>query len=103
MSEQVNELLAEREKTHGSYADTADLAVHLRDSIKYHNGLVAKNNALRNAQQHAVDMICTKLARIACGDALLAEHWRDIAGYATLAADDLERWRRELPEAENDG
>jgi hypothetical protein len=30
-------------------------------------------------------MICVKLARIACGDATERDHWRDIAGYATLA------------------
>jgi hypothetical protein len=35
-------------------------------------------------------MICSKLARLACGDADHVDSWHDIAGYATLVVKDLE-------------
>ena len=36
-------------------------------------------------------MILHKVARIMAGNPKEADHWRDIAGYATLAVKELER------------
>jgi hypothetical protein len=34
-------------------------------------------------------MIVVKIARICAGDATCADHWRDLAGYASLAGRNL--------------
>jgi len=39
---------------------------------------------------HALQMITTKLSRIACG-ANLQDHWLDIAGYSLIAAEVCEK------------
>lgn len=38
-------------------------------------------------QLEALDMICLKLSRIVTGRAMFRDHWKDIAGYAGLAAE----------------
>jgi hypothetical protein len=40
---------------------------------------------LSSTQLEALDMICSKLARIVCGDPNEPDHWHDIGGYAKLA------------------
>lgn len=46
---------------------------------------------MRDYQREAIEMICHKLARIVNGDPYYADSWTDIAGYAKLVADRLER------------
>ena len=41
-------------------------------------------------------MICNKLARIACGDPMYEDSWRDIAGYAMLATRWLENYNGQV-------
>jgi hypothetical protein len=41
--------------------------------------------------EEALSHICTKLSRIANGDAQHVDNWLDIAGYATLVALELEK------------
>jgi len=41
--------------------------------------------------QEALDVICGKIARIIAGDPYHSDHWRDIAGYATLIQNILEK------------
>jgi hypothetical protein len=76
-------LLAARQITHGDFARTAALA----QAIKAAFGDCAAR--LSAPQREALDQIATKLARILCGDANHADHWRDLAGYARLAAASL--------------
>jgi hypothetical protein len=40
-------------------------------------------------QREALDMICSKMARIMNGDPNYVDSWEDIAGYATLVANRL--------------
>jgi hypothetical protein len=70
-----------RRETHGPFAETADLAVWL--------ALECSPPSEREpySVQHAREMICAKLARIAKGDPMHEDHWRDIAGYASLVAE----------------
>ena len=42
-----------------------------------------------HTQREALQMIASKLARIASGDANHQDSWIDIAGYAKLAADSI--------------
>lgn len=77
-------LLNTREGTHGDYRKTAETAQALK-------GVLADAARLPRADmRESVDLICTKLARIFNGDATEPDHWRDIAGYATLVAERLE-------------
>ena len=75
----TEDILNEREKTHGKYSDVAykfnQLKAFLIDSPEVD---------LEPKQELAVLMICLKLARIVCGDPTHEDHWDDIAGYAML-------------------
>ena len=53
-------------------------------------GISTHPNTLSYQQLEALEMICHKIARIVAGDPDFADHWRDIAGYATLVANELE-------------
>lgn len=75
-------ILQEREKTHGDFRKMAVVA-HCLKTVVYTNA--GANMTL--AQREALDMICTKLARILCGNPLEKDHWVDIAGYANLGAE----------------
>jgi len=79
----TNSLLNEREKTHGDWKFVSRTTQELK--------LFWNVNAdLTNSQREALDMIATKLARIVCGNPNEPDHWRDIAGYATLVAENLD-------------
>lgn len=74
------EVLNERQKTHGNFADVAVL-----DQSFKHIMYGALNwERLSNQQKLALEMICHKASRILCGNPDEADHWKDIAGYATL-------------------
>lgn len=74
-----SEILDEREKTHGDFFETAEIAQKLKHIIELNGKGVSSQ-----AQMEALEMICTKIARILAGNAREADHWRDIAGYAEL-------------------
>ncbi|WP_234049837.1 MULTISPECIES: DUF6378 domain-containing protein [unclassified Xanthobacter] len=79
-------ILANRAKTHGDFgihaACTQDLKRMAKSWMK-----AAGKNGLDNDKQEALDMIFHKVGRIVAGDPDTEDHWRDIAGYATLVAD----------------
>jgi hypothetical protein len=77
-------LLYERKKTHGDYYRTAGTAQELKDVMR--RGVNWKT--LDDTQREALEMIATKIARVLSGNPHEADHWRDIAGYATL----IEKW-----------
>ena len=77
----INQILAERAKTHGDYRDHARTTQNLKRSFRQDIRRI-----LNDSQLEAVDMILHKLGRIASGDPNFADHWDDIAGYATLVA-----------------
>lgn len=81
------ELIEQRARTHGDFALTAEWATKLQDMT---SARIDEPPVMR----HAREMICVKLARIASGDPMHADHWRDIAGYAALVAEMLKPVRR---------
>ena len=83
----INEILAERGKTHGDFKDHAKLSQNLKEVARS-----SKNWQMdfSHTQQEALEMICHKIARIVAGNPNFVDHWRDIAGYATLVANELE-------------
>lgn len=80
--DQIAPLLKERGSTHGDWKTQATFAQNIKTVL----GLDT-NPSLRPDEREALEMISVKLSRILTGDAHFEDHWRDIAGYATLAAD----------------
>ncbi len=78
-----NDLLNERAKTHGDFDQVALTARAIK-------ALFSRAN-LSPTQREALDMIASKLGRIANGNANEPDHWRDIAGYAELVVRHLRR------------
>ncbi|MCK5445483.1 MAG: hypothetical protein KAI73_07665 [Rhodospirillaceae bacterium] len=83
----MNELLTERSKTHGDFKDTARAAQRMKEFFKENE---FTDPDLSYVQAEALDMICTKLARIVSGNPDEIDTWVDIAGYAQLVVNDLE-------------
>jgi len=84
----IDRILTEREKTHGSWPEVADVYEELRAVIYGH----LSNPATPNTITAAIDMICMKLARIACGDPMHPDHWIDLGtGYPGLVLRELEK------------
>ena len=93
----VNETLNERKKTHGDFADFA----RITQSIKYaiFDGVIESQGLtplewFTHQQREAIEMIAHKLGRVAAGDPNVADHWHDIAGYATLAETEIKSHER---------
>ena len=84
----INEILAERSKTHGDFKDHAKTAQQLKFTLREQSKDWQVD--FSHTQQEALEMICHKIARIVAGNPNFTDHWRDIAGYATLVADELE-------------
>ena len=80
----MSDILNEREKTHGDYYRVAGTSQELKDVMRR-----GKNwKTLDDTQRETLEMISSKIGRILSGNPHEADHWRDIAGYATL----VERW-----------
>ena len=79
---QIESTLAERQNQYGDFSDVAHLSQGLQSLLSV--------GSFSDVQQEAMQMICSKLARLACGDADHVDSWHDIAGYATLVVKDLE-------------
>jgi hypothetical protein len=89
MTEQtnVNEMLAGREARYGSFEGHAEISQALKLTMQAR----AKWPMLEDDQREALEMISHKIARILNGDPNYADNWIDIAGYATLVANRLEK------------
>jgi hypothetical protein len=83
----IHETLAEREKRYGSFADHALIT----QTLKQEMAIGRSWRHLGCDQKEALEMIAHKIGRIVCGDPNYADSWVDIAGYATLVADRLQK------------
>jgi hypothetical protein len=81
--------LAERGERYGPFSGHSDVTVRMKSVIR--SELVVRRKVLANDQAEALDMICHKIGRIINGDPDYADSWIDIAGYAKLVADRLEK------------
>lgn len=83
---QISDVLAERQKTHGSFEDHAQIAQALKqimhDSPNWH--------ALTPVYKEGLEMIAHKLARVCSGDPLFLDAYRDIIGYTQLMVNQLQ-------------
>ena len=84
----INDMLKEREQTHGKAEDTFFVGAKLTEAISTHINLRRYNSSynLWESHDYAVLGILNKIARIICGN-YSADHWDDIIGYAKLGKD----------------
>lgn len=80
-------LLAERQSTHGDFSDNAKHGQYLREYFRSSPTW----SQLHPVHREALDQIAGKLSRILSGQATYVDHWRDVAGYATLAQMECDR------------
>ena len=81
----IEQILAQRGKTHGEFKDQAQCAQELKEV--WHRWAESCGNGGHSVADEAVDMIMHKLARAATGALLEPDHWLDIQGYAKLVSD----------------
>lgn len=85
----TEELLKERGKVNGDFADLAVFSQQLKTFIRA--AANAKNLRFTAVQIEALEMITHKIGRILAGDPNHKDHWDDIAGYATLVSKALDK------------
>ena len=83
----VSEILEERGSRYGAFTAHALITQHLKGVMVDTNNW----NRLDADMAEALDMIAHKIGRILNGDPSYADSWIDIAGYAKLVADRLEK------------
>lgn len=84
-------IIQDRDKTHApseNYIQLAETAQHLK--IVFRSALIERDVELDYDMMEAIDLICTKMARIAHGNPKHIDHWIDIAGYSQLVANRLQ-------------
>lgn len=79
----VNEILAQRQTTHGDFTDNARISQTIRRAMQAEPGW----RRLSDVQREALEMIALKIGRVVTGDPNYRDHWDDIAGYARLASE----------------
>ena len=87
----IDDTLNERGDRYGRFATQAALSQTLHNTImKHYFDIHGHSTApLPPYIVEALSMICHKLARVANGDPLYDDNWRDIAGYSQLVLDIL--------------
>ena len=78
----IDNILREREKTHGDFAQVAATAQAIK-GVFYSTPNWPK---LTSVQAEGMEMIAVKLARILCGNPAEPDSYVDIMGYAQLIA-----------------
>jgi len=76
----VDGLISDRAKTHGDFQRNTVTAQGLKALIRS----TPNWGNMPPAFQEALDMVCSKMARILHGDAEAVEHWEDMEGYPHL-------------------
>ena len=77
-------LLVERQKTHGSFTQNAEISQELKFLIRAYVG-TEQWAKMSRVHREALDMIALKLSRILSGQANFKDHWADLSGYSLLA------------------
>lgn len=81
----IEDILNERQKTHGSFSVHALATQEMKEAMRGY----ANWEVLNPSQRESLEMIAHKIGRILAGDPNHKDHWADIAGYATLCANQL--------------
>lgn len=89
----IDDLLAERGKTHGDYS----LHAAITQRIKAVLHATPYWSLLTDSMKETLEMNAHKIGRILAGNPAFPDHWADIAGYARLVEKQLVA--EEAPEA----
>lgn len=81
----TNEILQERNKTHGDYAKQAGITQELKRVM--HGS--PNWGDLTDSERDSLEMVAVKVGRILAGKPHFQDHWDDIAGYAKLVANQI--------------
>ena len=76
----TEELLEERDQTHGSFIVNSRVGQSLKDVVRKEDSY----KELSLVHREALDFIFSKIGRVMAGQADFDDHWDDIAGYAKL-------------------
>lgn len=94
----IDETIQARANRYGDFTEEAIIAMGLKNTLrfKWSDDLVSLSSRpgwvqLEPYQQHALELMCMKIARIINGDGNYCDSWLDIAGYATLVRKRLEK------------
>ena len=87
----IEQTLEERGARYGRFDEQAVLAQCIKNILSAHASLWRLHQA-NHVMREALDMIASKLARIACGDPTYKDNWHDIIGYCTLVLRELETY-----------
>lgn len=87
MSDDIDAVLAERGNRYGEFNRHAILTQGIKEIIREGMSFTKMDDDMIEA----LDMIAHKIGRIANGDPHYADSWVDIAGYAKLVADRLQK------------
>ena len=89
-TDSVREVLEERGKVHGKISENSKVSQELYRSV-LEGWLRCKQAGMTPVENECLHMICHKLARFVTGDHEHRDHMDDVAGYATLLADHIEK------------
>jgi hypothetical protein len=82
----VDEILAERGKTHGNFEANALVAQRLKEVFHSSPTWATMTDAMRES----LDMQALKLSRILTADPFYKDNWIDLSGYAQLVVKSLD-------------
>lgn len=82
---ELTKVLEERGNDYGDFELISKAAAELRQTM------ASSGCEYSDAQQEAINMICHKMARLIFGNRNKQDTWLDIAGYATLIVNILEK------------
>jgi hypothetical protein len=85
----LKEILKERGNRYGKFEDNARISQDFKRLLD--SSLLSMGKKLPDIQYEALTVIMQKVSRLIVGDHLYSDNMRDIAGYATLVADDLNK------------
>jgi hypothetical protein len=85
MNLNIQQVLSERQTTHGDFADHAQTTQLLKTVMHSQPGW----SKLSAMQRESLDMIVHKIGRVLSGNPNHADHWVDIQGYARLIEERL--------------
>lgn len=86
--DQADAVLSERAKTYGKFVDNAKVARSLKAVVA--GALLDRGDTIPDDAAEAIDMICSKLARLLSGNINHKDSWTDIEGYARLVRERIE-------------
>lgn len=85
----IDNILTERNQTHGDYREQAAFAQHFKRMMRE-----GKNwPELDFYQAQSLEAFADKISRVLTGNFTEVDHWRDVAGYAQLVVRELEAFR----------